>query len=176
MWNTLLKTLKDTLVWGLLIFCMGYIWFLETNKQNVEPYIIEKVVEKPVIHETVQKEVITKVQVKEKENPTDPDIVVDTKDSVNVSLNGRKVSLTPSRQEEFNFDKDYIELKQNSSYDISIKNKPLEPSWGIGIGYTTNGKVAGMATARIKETPLHVWGMSDGKTSAIGVMFSTNYR
>lgn len=175
-WNTLLKTLKDTLVWGLLIFCMGYIWFLQENKQNIEPYVIEKVVEKPVIHETIQRETITEVQVKEKEKPTDPDVVVDTKDDVKVSLNGKQVSLTPTKGEEFNFEKDYIELRQNSSYNINIKNEPLEPSWGVGVGYTTNGKVAGMATARIKETPLHVWGMSDGQTSAVGIMFSTNYK
>lgn len=176
MWSTLLKTLKDTLVWGLLIFCMCYIWFLQENKQNIEPYVIEKVVEKPVVHETIQKEIVTEVQVKEKEKPSDPDIVVETKDDLKVNLNGKEIPLKPVKGEEFNFEKDYVELRQKSSYNINIQNKPLEPSWGVGVGYTTNGKIAGMATARIKETPLHVWGMSDGETSVIGVMFSTNYK
>lgn len=176
MWNTLIKFLKDTLVWGLLIFCMGYIWFLESNKQDTNPHIVERVIEKPVIHETVRKEVVTQVQVKEKEHFNDPDIIMDTEDNIKVSLNGREVLLKPKGDDDFNFKDNYIELKQQSSYNIDINNKPLEPSWSIGVGYSSNKRVAGIATARIKDTPLHIWGMSDGKDSAVGIMFSTNYK
>lgn len=177
MWNTLLKTLKDNFVLGALIFCVLYLGFLHYNQDNIEKVqVVERVVEKPVIQETVKREVVTEVKVQEKEKVTDPDVVLNTQDSLKVSVNGKEVNLKPKTDEKFDFKEDYVELRQNSSYDLKIDNKPLEPTWGVGVGISTNGKPAGIATVRLKQSPVHVWGMSDGETSAVGVMFSTNYK
>lgn len=46
----------------------------------------------------------------------------------------------------------------------------------MGVGISTNKKVAGIATLRLGHSPVHAWGMTDGETSAVGIMFSTNYK
>ncbi len=167
----LLDVIKNILIWGLIIFSLGYITYL-----HYHPITVEKVVEKPTVKETVVKEVVTKFEVKEKETPQDSDVVIKSKNDLKVTLNGKEVTLKPKDNEEFNFDKNYLELRQNSTTSIHIDNNPLEPTWGIGIGISSNKKVAGIATVRIKDSPFHVWVMSDGHSSAGGVMFSTNYK
>lgn len=168
---SILSYIKDGLSWILVVVCLGYITFLHNNLP-----VSEKVIEKPVVQEIVKREVINTIQVKEKEKSTDADIVVDTNDSLKVSLNGKPFYLAPNNASEYNFGKDYVELKQSSIYNINISNEPLEPSWGIGVGVTDNKKVAGIITARLRATPTHLWVMSDGKTTAGGILFSTNYK
>lgn len=169
--DKLLDFLKANLALILVIILGGYIFM-----NNSSPQIVEKVVEKPVIQEVVHREVINTVQVKEKANPNDADIVVDNKEDLKISLNGKPFSLTPQNDKEYNFGKDYVELRQSSIYNINISNEPLEPSWGIGVGVTDNKNLAGIMTMRLKSSPTHVWIMSDGDTTAGGILFSTNYK
>ena len=72
--------------------------------------------------------------------------------------------------------KDYAELENTTTFKLDIEQKPLEPSWGIGVGYNSDKRLEGIFTARIKKTPLHLWGTTDGHHGAIGIMFSTNYK
>lgn len=169
--DKLLDFLKANLALILVIILGGYIFM-----NNSSPQVVEKVVEKPVIQEVVHREVINTVQVKEKANPNDADIVVDNKEDLKISLNGKPFSLTPQNDKEYNFGKDYVELRQSSIYNINISNEPLEPSWGIGVGVTDNKNLAGIMTMRLKSSPTHVWIMSDGDTTAGGILFSTNYK
>lgn len=171
----LLKSLKDNLSLVVAILCVAYITFLHFNPQ--EPKVVEKIVEKPIIQETVYKEVVTDIKIKEKTHSSDADIVVENTEDIKVSLNGKTFSLKPSKSDEkFDFSKDYVELRQNSQYNINISNEPLEPSWGIGVGVTDNKNLAGILTMRLRSTPTHVWIMSDGDTTAGGILFSTNYK
>lgn len=169
--DKLLDFLKANLALILVIILGGYIFM-----NNSSPQVVEKVVEKPVIQEVVHREVINTVQVKEKANPNDADIVVDNKEDLKISLNGKPFSLTPQNDKEYNFGKDYVELRQSSIYNINISNEPLEPSWGIGVGVTDNKNLAGIMTMRLRSSPTHVWIMSDGDTTAGGILFSTNYK
>lgn len=170
--DKLIQFLKTNLSLLLVILLGGYI-FLNNNNS---PQVVEKIVEKPVIQEVVHREVINTVRVKEKENVGDADIVVDNKEDLKISLNGKPFSLKPQNDKEYNFGKDYVELRQSSVYNINISNEPLEPSWGIGVGVTDNKNLAGIVTMRLRSTPTHVWIMSDGDTTAGGVLFSTNYK
>lgn len=173
--KSLLNSLKENLSVIVGIILIGYITFLHFNPPN--PQVIEKVIEKPVIQETIYKEVSTDIKIKEKVKSSDADIVIENTDDVKVSLNGKEFSLKPvNSDEKFDFSKDYIELRQNSQFNININNKPLEPSWGIGVGVTDNKNIAGIVTMRLKNTPSHIWIMSDGDTTAGGILFSTNYK
>ena len=149
-------SVKEFLISLLVLALFGGCVYFYTHPKIKE---VEKVREKPVIHEVVQKETINTITAKEKASPKDADLVVNTKDTVKVSING----------------KDYLEFNQKSLYTLDVKTKALEPAWGVGMGYTSNNKPAGFFQVRVKKTPAHVWVMSDGKTHAAGVMFSTNY-
>ena len=170
--NKILEFLKENLSIILVILLSGYVFV--TN--NSSPQVIERVVEKPVIQEVVQREVVNTVQVKEKVNKDDADIVVENKEDLKISLNGKLFSLTPQNDKSYDFGKDYVELKQSSIYNINISNEPLEPSWGVGVGITDNKNLAGLVTMRLRSSPTHVWIMSDGDTTAGGILFSTNYK
>lgn len=173
--NQFLKSIKDNLSVVVAVLCVLYITFLHFNPQ--EPKVVEKIIEKPIIQETVYKEVVTDIKIKEKVHSSDADIVVENKEDFKVSLNGETFSLKPSNSnEKFDFSKDYVEVRQSSQYNINISNEPLEPSWGIGVGVTDNKKIAGILTMRLRSTPTHVWLMSDGDTTAGGILFSTNYK
>ena len=117
--DKLLDFLKANLALILVILLGGYMFM-----NNSSPQVVEKVVEKPVIQEVVHREVINTVQVKEKANPNDADIVVDNKEDLKISLNGKPFFLTPQNDKEYNFGKDYVELRQSSIYNINISNEP----------------------------------------------------
>lgn len=160
--------LISLLILGLLVGCV-YFYMHPKIKE------VEKIVEKPVIHEVVQKETINTITAKEKVNPKDADLVVNTKDTVKVSINGKEAEIKPKTSSKYEYGKDYLEFNQKNLYTLDIKTKAVEPACGIGMGYTSNNKPAGLFQVRIKKTPAHVWVMSDGKTHAAGVMFSTHY-
>ena len=167
-----LEFLKENLSIILVILLSGYIFVTNNNS----PQVVEKIVEKPVIQEVVHREVVNTIQVKEKVNKDDADIVVENKEDLKISLNGKLFSLTPQNDKTYDFGKDYVELKQSSIYNINISNEPLEPSWGVGVGVTDNKNLAGIVTMRLRSSPTHVWIMSDGDTTAGGILFSTNYK
>ena len=167
-----LEFLKENLSIILVILLSGYVFVTNNNS----PQVVEKIVEKPVIQEVVHREVVNTIQVKEKASKDDADIVVDNKEDLKISLNGKLFSLTPQNDKTYDFGKDYVELKQSSIYNINISNEPLEPSWGVGVGVTDNKKLAGIVTMRLRSSPTHVWIMSDGDTTAGGILFSTNYK
>lgn len=148
---------------------------------NVYLFNLEKVVYKDKIVEIpvkVSADVKTdnKVTVKPKESISDPDLVIKNKQDLKVSLNGNVVDLKPEKQEKFTFGKDYAELENTTTFKLDIEQKPLEPSWGVGVGYNSDKRLEGIFTARIKKTPLHLWGTTDGHHGAVGIMFSTNYK
>lgn len=167
-----LEFLKENLSIILVILLSGYIFV----NNNHSPQVVEKIVEKPVIQEVVHREVVNTIQVKEKASKDDADIVVENKEDLKISLNGKLFSLTPQNDKTYDFGKDYVELKQSSIYNINISNEPLEPSWGVGVGVTDNKNLAGIVTMRLRSSPTHVWIMSDGDTTAGGILFSTNYK
>lgn len=167
-----LEFLKENLSIILVILLSGYVFVTNNNS----PQVVEKIVEKPVIQEVVHREVVNTIQVKEKASKDDADIVVDNKEDLKISLNGKLFSLTPQNDKTYDFGKDYVELKQSSIYNINISNEPLEPSWGVGVGVTDNKNLAGIVTMRLRSSPTHVWIMSDGDTTAGGILFSTNYK
>lgn len=167
-----LEFLKENLSIILVILLSGYVFVTNNNS----PQVVEKIVEKPVIQEVVHREVVNTIQVKEKASKDDADIVVENKEDLKISLNGKLFSLTPQNDKTYDFGKDYVELKQSSIYNINISNEPLEPSWGVGVGVTDNKKLAGIVTMRLRSSPTHVWIMSDGDTTAGGILFSTNYK
>lgn len=167
----LVNILKNNYKWVIIILLSAVIIY-----QHLNPKVVEKVVEKPVIQEVIHKEVITEVQALHKENEQDADLVVNTKDSIKVSVNGKQFDLKPQNSEKFEFGKDYVKLDQQSNYTLSINNKPLEPSWGVGVGITSNKRAAGLFTVRVKKSPLQFWGMTDGKTHAGGIMIMANYK
>ena len=167
-----LEFLKENLSIILVILLSGYVFVTNNNS----PQVVEKIVEKPVIQEVVHREVVNTIQVKEKVNKDDADIVVENKEDLKISLNGKLFSLTPQNDKSYDFGKDYVELKQSSIYNINISNEPLEPSWGVGVGVTDNKNLAGIVTMRLRSSPTHVWIMSDGDTTAGGILFSTNYK
>ena len=123
----------------------------------------------------MQKETISTITAKEKVDVKDADLVVNTKDTVKVNLNGKEMELAPKSSEKYEYGKDYLEFNQKNLYTLDVKAQAFEPAWGVGMGYTSNHKPAGYFQVRIKKTPAHVWVLSDGKTHAAGVMFSTNY-
>ena len=166
-----LEFLKENLSIILVILLSGYVFVT-----NNSPQVVEKIVEKPVIQEVVHREVVNTIQVKEKASKDDADIVVENKEDLKISLNGKLFSLTPQNDKTYDFGKDYVELKQSSIYNINISNEPLEPSWGVGVGVTDNKKLAGIVTMRLRSSPTHIWIMSDGDTTAGGILFSTNYK
>jgi hypothetical protein len=167
-----LEFLKENLSIILVILLSGYVFVTNNNS----PQVVEKIVEKPVIQEVVHREVVNTIQVKEKASKDDADIVVENKEDLKISLNGKLFSLTPQNDKTYDFGKDYVELKQSSIYNINISNEPLEPSWGVGVGVTDNKNLAGIVTMRLRSSPTHVWIMSDGDTTAGGILFSTNYK
>ena len=167
-----LEFLKENLSIILVILLSGYVFVTNNNS----PQVVEKIVEKPVIQEVVHREVVNTIQVKEKVNKDDADIVVENKEDLKISLNGKLFSLTPQNDKSYDFGKDYVELKQSSIYNINISNEPLEPSWGVGVGVTDNKNLAGIVTMRLRSSPTHIWIMSDGDTTAGGILFSTNYK
>lgn len=167
-----LEFLKENLSIILVILLSGYVFVTNNNY----PQVVEKIVEKPVIQEVVHREVVNTIQVKEKASKDDADIVVENKEDLKISLNGKLFSLTPQNDKTYDFGKDYVELKQSSIYNINISNEPLEPSWGVGVGVTDNKNLAGIVTMRLRSSPTHVWIMSDGDTTAGGILFSTNYK
>ena len=167
-----LEFLKENLSVILVILLGGYVFVTNNNS----PQVVEKIVEKPVIQEVVHREVVNTIQVKEKASKDDADIVVENKEDLKISLNGKLFSLTPQNDKTYDFGKDYVELKQSSIYNINISNEPLEPSWGVGVGVTDNKNLAGIVTMRLRSSPTHVWIMSDGDTTAGGILFSTNYK
>lgn len=167
-----LEFLKENLSIILVILLSGYVFVTNNNS----PQVVEKIVEKPVIQEVVHREVVNTIQVKEKVNKDDADIVVENKEDLKISLNGKLFSLTPQNDKTYDFGKDYVELKQSSIYNINISNEPLEPSWGVGVGVTDNKNLAGIVTMRLRSSPTHIWIMSDGDTTAGGILFSTNYK
>lgn len=168
----ILEFLKENLSIILVILLSGYVFVTNNNS----PQVVEKIVEKPVIQEVVHREVVNTIQVKEKASKDDADIVVENKEDLKISLNGKLFSLTPQNDKTYDFGKDYVELKQSSIYNINISNEPLEPSWGVGVGVTDNKNLAGIVTMRLRSSPTHVWIMSDGDTTAGGILFSTNYK
>ena len=129
-----LEFLKENLSIILVILLSGYVFVTNNNS----PQVVEKIVEKPVIQEVVHREVVNTIQVKEKASRDDADIVVENKEDLKISLNGKLFSLTPQNDKTYDFGKDYVELKQSSIYNINISNEPLEPSWGVGVGVTDN--------------------------------------
>lgn len=153
------------------------IYFFNSEKVVYKDKIVyqDRIVEVPV---KVNAETVSnnKVSVKQKQNVDNADIVLDTKQDLKVSLNGKVVDLKPINKEEFTFGKDYAELNYSTNFKLDLENKPLEPSWGIGVGYNTDKKLQGIFIGRIKKTPLHVWGTTDGHSGAVGIMFSTNYK
>ena len=167
-----LEFLKENLSIILVILLSGYVFVTNNNS----PQVVEKIVEEPVIQEVVHREVVNTIQVKEKVNKDDADIVVENKEDLKISLNGKLFSLTPQNDKSYDFGKDYVELKQSSIYNINISNEPLEPSWGVGVGVTDNKNLAGIVTMRLRSSPTHIWIMSDGDTTAGGILFSTNYK
>lgn len=166
LWQKSLNCSKYILV---ALISAGLTYFL-VSKEPVKP------AEMSVIKETVKQETITEVVAKPKEKDTDADLVINTKNSVKVSMNGKEVELKPEKKESFDYGKDYLQFQQSNTYSLNIENKPLEPTMGLGIGVSSNKKLTGIASARIKKTPYHIWIMSDGKTTAGGIMFSTNYK
>lgn len=168
----ILEFLKENLSIILVILLSGYVFVTNNNS----PQVVEKIVEKPVIQEVVHREVVNTIQVKEKASKDDADIVVENKEDLKISLNGKLFSLTPQNDKTYDFGKDYVELKQSSIYNINISNEPLEPSWGVGVGVTDNKNLAGIVTMRLRSSPTHIWIMSDGDTTAGGILFSTNYK
>ena len=168
----ILEFLKENLSIILVILLSGYVFVTNNNS----PQVVEKIVEKPVIQEVVHREVVNTIQVKEKASKDDADIVVENKEDLKISLNGKLFSLTPQNDKTYDFGKDYVELKQSSIYNINISNEPLEPSWGVGVGVTDNKNLAGIVTMRLRSYPTHIWIMSDGDTTAGGILFSTNYK
>ena len=167
-----IEFLKENLSIILVILLSGYVFVTNNNS----PQVVEKIVEKPVIQEVVHREVVNTIQVKEKASKDDADIVVENKEDLKISLNGKLFSLTPQNDKTYDFGKDYVELKQSSIYNINISNEPLEPSWGVGVGVTDNKNLAGIVTMRLRSSPTHIWIMSDGDTTAGGILFSTNYK
>lgn len=165
-------SVKEFLISLLVLALFGGCVYFYTHPKIKE---VEKVREKPVIHEVVQKETINTITAKEKVSPKDADLVVNTKDTVKVSINGKEAEIKPKTSSKYEYGKDYLEFNQKSIYTLDVKAKALEPAWGVGMGYTSNNKPAGFFQVRVKKTPAHVWVMSDGKTHAAGVMFSTNY-
>ena len=167
--NTIKNNFMYILPWLISIILSLYIIYSPKD-------VIYKEVEKPVTVIKTEVKTVDSVSVKPKENVNDADIVVNTKDSSKVDLNGKELNLKPIEKESFEFGKDYAEIKHTSDYVLKIDNKPLEPTWGIGVGYNTDKKITGLFTARIKKTPLHFWATSDGHKTAGGIMFSTNYK
>lgn len=79
-------SVKEFLISLLVLALFGGCVYFYTHPKIKE---VEKVREKPVIHEIVQKETINTITAKEKASPKDADLVVNTKDTVKVSINGK---------------------------------------------------------------------------------------
>lgn len=169
------EKIKDTLPYIIAIVCIIYAVYIHINSPTSEK-VIERVVNTPVVTEVVRTENTASVSVQTKKNASDPDLVYNSKQTFDVELNGERFNLKPENKDTFEYGRDYVSLKQESKYNLSIDNKPLEPIWGVGVGISTNKKVAGIATLRLGHSPIHAWGMTDGETSAVGIMFSTNYK
>lgn len=168
----LLTIIKSYFPWVLLAISI----IINVYLFNLEKVVYkDKIVEVPVKVATTIKEQ-EKVTVKPKESVQDPDLVIKNKQDLKVSLNGNVVDLKPEKQEKFTFGKDYAELENTTTFKLDIEQKPLEPSWGVGVGYNSDKRLEGIFTARIKKTPLHLWGTTDGHHGAVGIMFSTNYK
>ena len=133
-------SVKEFLISLLVLALFGGCVYFYTHPKIKE---VEKVREKPVIHEVVQKETINTVTAKEKVSPKDADLVVNTKDTVKVSINGKEAEIKPKTSSKYEYGKDYLEFNQKSIYTLDVKAKALEPAWGVGMGYTSNNKPAG---------------------------------
>lgn len=171
MWSKL----KDSFPYIVMVLCVVYTVYLHYNAPTQEK-IIERVTTTPVVTEVVRTENTATIGVSTKQDVTDPDLVYKSKQTFDVEVNGEKFNLKPENKEAFEYGKDYVSIKQESSYNLKIDNKPLEPTWGIGVGVSSNKKVAGLMTVRLGHSPFHAWGMTDGKMGAAGIMFSTNYK
>lgn len=158
----------------LLVIALAYIIFykppLPKEKVVVEkPIIKQEIIKQDIVH-TTQSE----LTVKKKQKATDTDVIIDTKNDFKVSLNGKEIPIKGENGERFDFDKNYLSYKQESKYNLQIDTKPLQPSWGLGIGYSTNNKPAGLIT--IKHKSINYWLSSDGKTTAGGILLQGNFK
>lgn len=103
------------------------------------------------------------------------DIEVKTvKPSINVKLNDEEIEVQKDDDEDYIFEKNKLQLTQNSQVDFDIRVDPIEidntKHWGIGAGYGSNGVAAIINFPINKKNNIDGWIMKDHDTTVGGVM------
>ena len=103
------------------------------------------------------------------------DIEVSTgKPSINVKLNDKEVEIQKDDNEDYVFEKNKLQLTQNSQVNFDIHIDPIEVDdtkhWGIGAGYGSNGLAAIVEFPINKKNNVDGWIMKDRDMTAGGVM------
>lgn len=141
------------------LFTVGFTAFEMGKKQAPPP--LKEVVEKPIATTQEVTHTQTVVKVVEKEKPSDADLQIKDKYTYKANINGKEVELVPSNKESFEYGKDAVKIDREVEVSYKIDNKPLEPSWSLGVGIDNDAKPAMMVSARLRKSPFSMWGVSN---------------
>lgn len=112
---------------------------------------------------------VPKVVYKDGKEKTDIDMQIG-KQTLNVKVNGKEMTVDKADNESFVFDKNKLTLDQTSQANINIEVPTIDKTkrWEIGVGLSNNG-VAGMIGFPVKEN-IGGWVAGDKDTAMGGVM------
>ena len=112
---------------------------------------------------------VPKVVYKDGKENTDIDMQIG-KQTLNVKVNGKKMTVDKADNENFVFEQNKLTLDQTSQANINIKVPTIDKTkrWEVGVGLSNNG-VAGMVGFPVKEN-IGGWIAGDKDTAMGGVM------
>ena len=99
----------------------------------------------------------------------DDDVTETNKYTYIYGVEGKQYRFTPEVKEDYKFqnNKLVIQREVNQKVDVTVP----QPSWGAGIGKSTNGGTAVIGTVRIPKTPINIWAYHSDRDNAAGLMF-----
>lgn len=141
------------------------------NKGNVTQSI-----ENPNVTTGSRVESSTTITAKPKPSNDYSDLVIEDKQKYIAEVNGKKFEVKPKDKESFEYGEDYISVKKETTVNMEIDTKPLQPQYGLGVGVDSKGNPAFSANVRLEKSPVYFWGASNFKEShMIGVGIYGNF-
>lgn len=150
-------------VLGAIFGCFLHSFTVETPKPIVK-------VEKEYINVPVEAKTKTIIKYVEKDEKQDVEVNI-PKTKLNVKVNNKNYEFEKANNEKQLFEKNKLQLDQESKVDINIKVPIVHKRWGLGVGYSVDEKSpAYIVKFPIKSDNLDGWIYKSDEDLAAGVM------
>lgn len=156
---------STAVIWVFLVFGVIIGWFL--HGFFTDPVI--KTIKVPIKAKTEIKTVIKYIP---KENAKDVDVDIQIPaQKIKVKINDKVTEIQKTDNEEYIFDKNKLQLNQNSQLDLNIHVPVIRKRWGAGIGYSVDSNSeAYLIKFPVSKKNLDGWIFKSNKDIAAGVM------